>query len=58
MKDSSNFFFNVIFFFFLAVLSLHGCSQAFSHCGHFGLLFVVVLGVLTAVASLVAEHGL
>lgn len=42
----------------MAVLSLHGCSQASSHCGHFGLLFVVVLGVLTAVAALVAEHGL
>ena len=30
----------------------------FSSCGKWRLLFVVVCGLLTAVASLVAEHGL
>ena len=34
------------------------CVQAFSSCGEGGLLFVVVRGLLIAVASLVAEHGL
>ena len=32
--------------------------RAFSSCGEQGLLFVVVRGLLTEVASLVAEHGL
>ena len=31
---------------------------AFSSCGKQALLFVRVIGLLTAVASLVAEHGL
>ena len=45
---------------FLAVLGLHCCVQvwAFSSCGEWGLLFVVVCGLLIAVASLVAEHRL
>ena len=47
-----------LFFFFLAVLGLRCCSQAFSSCGERGLLFVAVRGYLIAVASLVAEHGL
>ena len=34
------------------------CAWAFSSCGERGLLFVAVLGLLIAVASLVAEHGL
>ena len=33
-------------------------AQAFSSCGEWGLLFVVVHGLLIAVASLVAEHRL
>ena len=33
-------------------------AQAFSSCGQWGLLFVAVRGLLTVVASLVAEHGL
>ena len=45
-------------FFFLAVLRLHCCARAFSSCGEQGLLFVSVSGLLIAVASLVAEHGL
>ena len=35
-----------------------GCARAFSSCGEWGLLFIVVRGLLIAVASLVAEHGL
>ena len=63
----SVFFTSVIVFFssdwlfiylFLAALGLHCCVQAFSSCGEQGLLFVVVCGLLIAVASLVAEHRL
>ena len=43
---------------FLAVLGLRCCPWAFSSCGEQGLLFVVVHGLLTAVVSLVAEHGI
>ena len=43
---------------FLAVLGLRCCVWAFSSCGEWELLFVAVHGLLTAVASLVAEHGL
>ena len=43
---------------FMAVLGLRCCTQAFSSCGERGLLFLAVLGLLTAVASLVVEHGL
>ena len=46
------------FFFFLAVLGLRCCARAFSSCGERGLLFVAMRGLLIAVASLVAEHGL
>ena len=46
------------FFFFLAVLGLRCCTQAFSSCGEQGLLFLVMRRLLIAVASLVAEHGL
>ena len=49
---------NFFFFFFLAALGLRCCAWAFSSCGERGLLFVVVRGLLIAVASLVAEHGL
>ena len=52
--------YNLILFIylFLAALGLRCCARAFSSCGEWGLLFVVVRGLLTAVASLVAEHGL
>ena len=43
---------------FLAVLGLCCCAWAFSSGGERGLLFVVVCGLLIAVAPLVAEHGL
>ena len=47
-----------IFILFLAALGLCCCAQAFSSCGERELLFVVVRGLLIAVASVVAEHGL
>ena len=50
--------FGPTFFFLVAVLCLRCCSWAFSSCGEWGLLFVAVRGLLIAVASLVAEHGL
>ena len=39
-------------------MSLHCCTWAFSSCGKWGLLSLVVPGPLIAVLSLVAEHGL
>ena len=42
----------------LAVLGLCCCTRAFSSCSERGLLLVAVRGLLIAVASLVAEHGL
>ena len=44
--------------FFSAALGLRCCTRAFSSCVERGLLFVAVRGLLIAVASLVAEHGL
>ena len=43
---------------FLAALGLRCCARAFSSCGERWLHFVVVHGLLIAVASIVAEHGL
>ena len=54
---SVNFIYLLIYL-FLAALGLHCCTRASSSCGERGLLFVAVRGLLTAVASLVAEHGL
>ena len=53
----------MIFFFFLiclfmAALGLHCRTHAFSSCDEQGLLFVMVRGLLIAVASLIAEHRL
>ena len=54
------FFFYKIFIIIiiLAELGLRCYMLAFSSCGELGLLFVAVRGLLIAVASLVAEHGL
>ena len=41
----------------MAVLGLRFCARAFSSWGERGLLFIMVRGLLTVVASLVAEHG-
>ena len=43
---------------FLAALGICCCVRAFSSCGEQGLLFIAVRGLLTAVASFVAEHRL
>ena len=43
---------------FLAALGLRCCTLAFSSCGERGLIFAMVRGLLIAVASLSAEHGL
>ena len=51
-------FFDFFLNLFLAAVGLRYCAWAFSSCGEWGLLFVVVRGLLIAVASLVAEHGL
>ena len=57
-----SFFFKIIIYLFiylfLAVLGLCCCARAFSSCSEQGLRFVAVRGLLIAVASLVAEHGL
>ena len=42
----------------MAVLGLRVCAWAFSSCGKWGPLFVVVHGPLTIAASLVVEHRL
>ena len=54
------FFINLFIYMYLilAALGLRCCTWAFSSCGERGLLFVVVHGLLIAVASLVAEHRL
>ena len=46
-----------IFTLFLAALGLGCFVRAFSSCSKWGLLFISVLGLLVAVASLVAECG-
>ena len=58
-KATSIFFIYLFnFIYFLAALGLRCCVWAFPSCGERGLLFVVVHGLLIAVASLVAEHRL
>ena len=52
------FIFKIYLFLFWAALGLHCRTQAFSSCGEWGLLFVVLHGLLIVVASLFAEHGL
>ena len=49
-----NFYF---IYLFLSVLGLVCCMRTFSSCCERGLLFIVMRGLLIAVASLVAEHG-
>ena len=48
------FFFNL----FLSVLDLCCCAWALSSCSQWGLVFIVVHGLFTVVASPVAEHRL
>ena len=42
----------------MAALGLRCCARAFSSFSKQGLLFIVVRGLLIAVASLAEEHGL
>ena len=49
--------FYLFIYLFMVALGLRCYAQAFSSCGERCLLFVVVRGLLTAVASLIAEHG-
>ena len=54
-----NFFWVYLFIYLLmAVLGLRFCARAFSSCGKWGPLFIVVHGPLIITASLVAEHRL
>ena len=61
-KEFTHLFYFILFYkfiyLFLAALGLCCCTWALSSCGERGLLFVAVWGLLIAVASLVAEHGL
>ena len=57
-KEMSLLFLKNFIYFLLAALGLCCCMQALSNCGERWLLFVAVLGLLLAVSSLVAEHGL
>ena len=43
---------------FFTAQGLCWCSGAFSSCGKQGLVFIVVLSLLTAVTSLVEDHRL
>ena len=45
-------------FIYVAAMGLHCCVRAFSSCGKWGLLFIVVPGLLTVVASHVEEYRL
>ena len=65
MESSFAFLFSTLFVkglfppkLFMAALGLHCCARAFSGHGKQGVLFIVARGLLSAVASLVAEHGL
>ena len=51
-------FYFILFYLFIYLWLRWVFAQAFSSCGDWGLLFIVVRGLLIAVASLVAEHGL
>ena len=52
------FFLTYLFIYLLSALGLRCYALAFSSCSEQGLLFVVVHGLLIAVASLVVEHRL
>ena len=45
-------------FLFMAALGLRCCARGFSSCSERELLFIVVCGLCTVVASLIADHGL
>ena len=51
------FFFSNIFL-FIYFLAMVGCTQAFSGCSEWGLVFIAVYALLSVVASHVAGHRL
>ena len=55
---SSLYFKKNLFIYFCLRWVFVAARRLFSSCGEWGLLFVAVRGLLIAVASLVAEHGL
>ena len=58
ISESMCFFVVKFIYLFLVVLGLRCRVQTFSSCNERELLFIVVLGLLIAVACLVAEHRL
>ena len=63
MLSTISTFFNIykfiyFIYLFLAALGLRCCARAFSSCGERGLLFVVVRGLLIAVASCCGARAL
>ena len=52
------FVFYLFIYLFMAVLDLRFCARAFPSCGKWGPLFIMVRGLLTITASLVAKHRL
>ena len=58
IRKNRFFFISLYIYLFLAALGLRCCVWAFSSCTERGLLFVAMLGLPTAVAFLVVEHGL
>ena len=50
--------YSFFFFFLVGALGLHCCVQAFSSCGEWGLLFVVMHRPLIMVISFIADRGL
>ena len=64
IKELTILFYFLIFLFIYFYLFIFGCDGSrccawtFSSCSERGLLFIAVRGLLTVVASLVAEHGL
>ena len=44
--------------YFWLTLGLCYCKRAFSSCGEWGLVFIVVHGLFVAVASLIVKHRL
>ena len=51
-------FFKIIYLFIYGWLGLRFCERAFSSCGKWGPLFIMVCGPLTITASLAEQHRL
>ena len=53
-----NLFYFILFIYFWLLWVFVAACRLFSGCGERGLFFITACGLLIAVASLVAEHGL